>query len=186
MSTEIELKAHIYDSETLRLLLMEKAEYLGAFEKEDSYWYPQLEGAQDLLPYGLRIRKEKCTSSDGEISVIATYKKKEILDGLEINNEREFKVTSASDFEGFLNLAGMAPKKGKRKRGWAFSYKGITAELTEVESLGWFIELEIITDNKKPETLAESRKQLLEFLEDLGIERKAIESRSYLQMLHAL
>ena len=185
MNTEIEMKAHVQDKEALRLLLSEKAEYLGYFEKEDTYWYPQPGGSQALMPYGIRIRKEKRSLPDGSegSAIYATFKRKEVIDGIELNDEREFKVSPASEFEYFLNLAGIHSGKHKQKRGWAFSKRDITAELVEVEGLGWFIELEIITDDKQPDTVSERRKQLLDFFDELGIERTAIESRFYSEIL---
>ena len=38
MAIEIELKAHVKDSDALRITLCGKAECVGSFEKEDTYW----------------------------------------------------------------------------------------------------------------------------------------------------
>jgi adenylate cyclase class 2 len=67
----------------------------------------------------------------------------------------------------------------------------MTVELTEVKGLGWFVELEMISDdedagNTQEETLAAARKKLLDFLAKLGIERNAIESRPYTEMLRGI
>ena len=190
MTTEIELKAHVKEGETLKALLSEKAEYLGAFEKDDTQWYPA--GPSPLSPYGLRLRREKRVFPDGseESSLFATYKIKDIKDGIEANDEREFEIRSqlgqaAEAFEGFLKKTGLEPGAGKRKRGWAFNKEGITAEVTEVEGLGWFVELEILIDGRREEAVVEAKKRLLDFLDSLGIGREAIESRSYLEMLKA-
>ena len=183
MAAEIELKAHVRDSEAMRLMLDKKAEYRGSFEKEDSYWYSG--GPSDLPPSGLRIRREKFTFPDGSAksSVFATFKTKELREGIEINDEQEFEVNPPQAFEEFLGRMGLTQGASKRKKGWAYSYKGINAELAEVEGLGWFMELEIIADNSREETVAEGRKRLLGFLACLGIERDAIESRFYTEML---
>ena len=195
MATEIELKAHVKDSEALKRILFEKTEYLGAFEKKDIYWYPagdHSSRAWNLPPSGLRLRLEKRSYPNGteENATFATYKMKEVRDGIEINNEREFEVrTSPSQgepaFEEFLRRMGLKPGAAKRKRGWAFSLEGITAELVDVEGLGWFVELEILADNSSEETFAEGKKRLLKLLDELGVGREAIEDRFYTEMLRA-
>jgi len=188
MATEIELKAHVQDSEVLRALLDKKAKYRGVFEKEDSYWYPgnpSPAGPPGLPRSGLRIRRENFSFPDGSTksSTFATFKIKEVRDGIEINNEQEFEVNPAQVFEEFLKRMGLKQGIAKKKKGWAYSYEGICAELTEVEGLGWFVELEILADNSLEETVTEGRVRLLDFLACLGIEREAIESRFYTEML---
>jgi len=185
MVTEIELKAHVRDSEALRKILSGKAELNGAFEKRDVYWFgPE---SSTLTVTKLRVRKEKRSFADGtENSVcLVTYKAKEEYHGIEINDELEFEVEPVEAFEAFLKKAGLKPGAGKTKRGWAFVKERITAELVEVDGLGWFIELEILVGakDKSEETITKTRKTLLAFLDDLGIEREAIESRFYLDLL---
>jgi adenylate cyclase, class 2 len=193
LAVEIELKAHIKDSEALKRLLFEKAEYLCAFEKEDTYYFP-LDNS-DIPRSGIRLRGESKTLPDGTIKKTAyvTYKTKEVRDGIEVNNEKEFEVCSAQNspvivFDEFLKMTGLAPGFSKHKKGWAFSKDGINAELLEVEKLGWFLEMEIVVndierDAIKDTAIEEKKKQLLEFLSDLGIEKDAIESRYYSEML---
>ena len=190
MATEIELKAHVHNSEELKLLLSKKAEYLYAFEKRDNYWFAEKPG---LPPSGLRIRTEKRCFPDGneESLTMATYKVKEVRDGIEINDEREFSVEPAFVLEDFLKLLGLKPVRSKEKRGWAFSKNGLTAELAEVKGLGWFVELEIIVTAEGDTVhagntdgiFAQEKKRLLDFLDSLGITREAIESRFYSEML---
>ena len=184
MNTEIEIKAHVGDSEALRILLSGKAEYSHAFEKEDAYWFDgETSGLQALK---LRVRKEKRRPPDGveESRCLATYKSKEVNDGFEVNDELEFEVNPVEEFEQFLHKAGLKPGANKRKRGWAFSKAEITAELVEVEGLGWFIEVEILTDKAGGGNVAEEKEKLLAFLDSLGIERQAVEKRFYLDMLY--
>ena len=195
MVTEIELKAHVQNSEALKLLLQKNAIFLFFFEKNDNYWIqttPYVTKNPPLAPFssGLRIRRERRTLPDGTIESLslATYKIKEVRDGVEINEEREFAVDPASGFEEFLIHMGFVSGISKQKRGCAFSREGISAELLEVKGLGWFLELEIIIEdikagNKREEAAAQAKKRLLAFLDSLGIEREAIESRFYSEML---
>ena len=194
MAVEIELKAHVTNWDALKRLLSEKAEYLWAFEKTDTYWFPEKNSFPWFPPSGLRLRREKrCSKKGTETSLcLVTYKNKEVKDGIEVNDEREFEVSapkrqSAVVFEEFLKKIGLIPGSSKKKRGWAFSREGINAELVEVEGLGWFVELEIIdpihADSDMEAAFTEGKKRLLEFLDFLGIEREAIESRFYTEML---
>ena len=189
MATEIELKAHVKDSDALKGLLGEKADYLYVFEKEDNYFFPS--GFSAHFPSGVRIRSEKRTFPDGQIKTLCfvTYKVKEVRSGIEINDEREFEISTSSghpsaEFREFLIKLELKPGISKGKRGWAFSHEGITAELVEVGRLGWFLELEVINNEKEREdTFTKEKERLLSFLDDLGIEREAIESRYYSEML---
>jgi len=197
MAYEIELKAHVADFEATKRLLFEKAAYKWAFVKDDTYWFPVRtpsernsgEAAADLLPAGVRVRRESRSFPDGkeESFCFVTYKIKEVKDGIEINDEKEIEIRSAScEFEELLRRLGLKINITKRKRGWSFLHNEINAELTEVEGLGWFVELEILADNNREETVVQGRKELMDFLDSLGIERGAIESRYYSEMLRNL
>ena len=205
MTIEIELKAHVKDFEALRLILQKKAEYRSAFEKEDRYWFPGTKSFSGISPIdvvdfplldfpstGLRIRRENRNFPDGTEGsfTFLTYKIKEVRDGIEINDEREFEIRPSSSnngtaIEDLLIRLGLKPGISKRKRGWEFLHENINADLAEVENLGWFVELEILADNNREETIAQERRQLLDFLTSLGIGEEAIESRFYSEMLKA-
>ena len=196
MVMEIELKAHVGNYQALKVLLSQKAKYLGAFEKEDTYWFQGK--ASTLPPSGLRVRREKRGLPDGteKSSTIVTYKNRERRDGIEVNDEHEFEVKPGPEFEGFLKLMGLKPEISKRKQGWAYSWEGICAELVKVDGLGWFVELEIIADgihadgiysaDRQEEVIMQSKDRLLDFLAGLGIAKEAIESRYYTAMLQEL
>jgi len=200
LAVEIELKAHVkndtHDIEALKRLLFEKAEYLCAFEKDDTYYFPL--NPSDIPRSGIRLRGESKTFPDGTVKKTAyvTYKTKEVRDGIEVNDEKEFEVCSARyspviAFDEFLKMTGLVPGFSKHKRGWAFSKDGINAELLEVKKLGWFLEIEIVMDGVEKDSTTETainekKKQLMEFLSDLGIKKDAIESRYYSEMLKEL
>ena len=184
MAAEIELKAHVKDYTALRVLLMEKAELLGAFEKEDRYY---LNTGASLR---LRVRREKRIFPDGteRFYTFLTHKTKELRDGIEANEEREFEIKPVSgsnndDFEFILNSLGLKKDFSKKKKGWAYLKDGINVDLCEVEGLGWFLELELLAGRKTEETLMPAREKLLDLLNELGIAQEKIESRFYSQML---
>jgi adenylate cyclase class 2 len=194
LALEIELKAHVQGNlQNIKRLLSEKAEYMCEFEKEDVYYFPP--GPSDIPRSGVRLRSESRILPDGahEKTVYVTYKTKEERDGIEINDEKEFEVRSSqcgpeTAFNEFLKMAGLQPGFSKHKKGWAFSKDEIKAELLEVEKLGWFLELEIVVNDSevsecKDTVIVEKKERLMEFLSDIGIEKGAIESRYYSEML---
>ncbi|MDR1955529.1 MAG: class IV adenylate cyclase [Treponema sp.] len=189
MRIEIELKAWVTDPEALKRALTtgaSPARFLGNFEKEDTYWYPApgIAGVS-LPPSGIRIRTETHTDAQGMASrkVCITYKTKEVREGIEVNDEREFSVSDVQVFEELLRRLGLEPGIEKHKRGWAWDYAGITVELAHVTGLGWFVELEILADNDRPETVASARARLLALLPCLGIGTDKIETRYYTELL---
>jgi adenylate cyclase class 2 len=74
------------------------------------------------------------------------FKRKEVRDGIEVNDEREFEVSDAAVFGELLSRLGLAVWIRKRKTGEAWTWGGITIELSEIEGLGFFAELEILAD----------------------------------------
>jgi adenylate cyclase class 2 len=182
--TEIELKAHVKNLDTVKSRLETLAVYKGSFEKEDAYWFPQTAGSP-LPPSGLRVRKEKDRTPEGTVSAVVhvTYKIKEVREGMEINDEKEFELSQAAEFEDLITMLGLKKGREKTKKGFAYACKRINAELCEVEGLGWFIELEILSENRDRAAVDRARKELLGFLGALGIGEEALESRYYTEML---
>ncbi|GHV43207.1 hypothetical protein AGMMS49546_24180 [Spirochaetia bacterium] len=196
MAFEIELKAWVDEREKLKKRLNALAQYECAYEKDDTYWIftekvaPDLPFSENIPASGVRVRWEDETDAQGRSSerVLVTYKVKEILDGIEINDEREFEVSNGKVFEELLERLGLCPGSVKKKKGWAWNSAvpgepDVRAELSEVEGLGWFIELEIVANDNSEKTLSEGRNRLLTLLDSLDIPRNRIESRTYTGML---
>jgi len=191
MSVEIELKARLEESETVKQRLSSLGAFLYSYEKYDTYW----NSADCILPSGVRVRREtrKLPDNAGHETILVTYKTKEITDGIEVNDECEFHVSDAGVFEELLGRLGLKPGIKKEKRGWAWqlgqtqaSEAGqppILAELSNVKGLGWFIELEILAKDREEKTVAASRKRLLDLLAALDIADEQIEARPYSAML---
>jgi adenylate cyclase class 2 len=186
MATEIELKAWVDDPEALEGRLSALAGAGTAFEKADAYWTPTGgPPSGSRLPSGVRVRLETREGPAGDLSreCLVTYKVKEVREGLEINDEREFAVSGPAAFEELLRRLGLERGAEKHKQGRAWDCRGITAELSLVRGLGWFVELEIIADNDRKGTLDEARTRLLSLLAELGVPAARIESRYYTEML---
>jgi adenylate cyclase class 2 len=203
---EIELKVRVSDPEGMKKKLSGLGIYECAYEKDDTYWLaggPEGQNAggtrQPSLPApGLRIRRETNTGTNGKVTAfnLVTYKIRDLQDGVEINDEREFEVSGVENFEDLLRRLGLKPETAKHKRGWAWRLgrsetaagpdTEIRAELSDVKNLGWFLELEILTPRGDEKTVAWCREKLLFFLEKLEIPREKIETRPYTEMLKAI
>jgi adenylate cyclase class 2 len=208
VAIEIEIKAHIPDPESQKAVFSRLAGDPRSFEKDDCYWAAPEPAAMGEFPKsGVRVRRETSAYPDGRgiTKKLVTYKSKEIRSGIEVNREREFTLSDEGEdgdvFEELLIRLGLKPGTRKHKAGWAWAYKGITAELCEVQgfnpgasgnsaggsagerNLGWFAELEILAPDDRDETVSAARNRLLELLETAGIPREQIEERYYSEML---
>ena len=186
MATEIELKAHITNPHDIMLKLSRLTAFTGAFNKYDIF-YTSLENP-GISPYGVRVRKQTTVAPNGkqEKTNFVTYKSKVIQDGIEVNDEKEFEVSSSDIFEEFLSRLGFTESIRKHKEGDSFDYDGMTVELTNVESLGWFLELEVLLPERDTKKIDHEKEKLLRFIDRLEIPRESIESRSYTVMLTEL
>ncbi|MCL1927287.1 MAG: CYTH domain-containing protein [Treponema sp.] len=195
-AAEIELKAHVGNSNTCKKTLDVLAGEGTAFSKDDSYWF-----APAVLHYfsGPRVRQE---TKEKSTKTLVTWKNKQKRGELEVNDEHELEVSNGKEFEKLLVLLGLEKQTVKHKQGWSWHYNEITIELCEVsgsvkksfkknspakqgrvKNLGWFLELEIIADDTSDTTIVLARDRLLAVLEQAGVGNENIESRYYTEML---
>jgi len=186
--TEIELKAHISDPDAAEkaVLALPGAQKIGETVKQDVYL--RLEGS----PVRVRLRDENGT-------ITLTYKRKETRNGLEVNDEQECTVSDRKAVEVLLADIGFKPFLTKIKRTRSFtvsdgtgdsgesgeSVPAVTAEISLVEPLGWFLELAILLEEADPEekSIAKARNRLLQVLAGCGVGEESIEHRYYSEML---
>ncbi|MDR2602799.1 MAG: class IV adenylate cyclase [Spirochaetaceae bacterium] len=189
MAYEIELKAWVDDVKQTEARLNKIARFLFSFQKEDVYWYCENKNA---FPSGVRLRNEKQILPEDSVKnrLLITYKTKETRDGVEVNEEKEFRVADGPEnFEEFMERSGFAPGFSKKKTGksWCYDCKdfcgGVTAELTEIDGLGWFLEMEILSEDGSQKTVDLARAILIQLLDDCGVPPEKIESRYYSEML---
>jgi adenylate cyclase class 2 len=200
MAVEIELKIRLDGPETVKQKLSSLGSRCRSYEKSDTYWIAADRNRPfvRLPPSGIRVRREIDADAEGRAgeSALVTYKTREMRDGIEINDEREFAIVGprpdadgAAVFEDLLERLGLEPGIRKEKRGWAWTLDGqppVLAELSLVKNLGWFLELEILADVNDRETIGESQNRLLSLLETLDIPPDRIETRPYSEMLRGL
>ncbi|NLZ69638.1 MAG: class IV adenylate cyclase [Spirochaetales bacterium] len=169
---EIELKAEITNSEAIKLTIDSLVNYVGdPIEKKDIYYKKPGESVPSF-----RIRKENDY-------ILMTTKNNKRVDGIETNEEIEFQV----DMKYFDQTVRFAENLGyeiliyKHKTGWQWIYDTIHVELLYVDTLGWYLELEIVAKDLSQKE--EDVEKLYNFLRLCNIPKSCISNRSYQQML---
>ena len=108
------------------------------------------------------------------------------MDGLECNQELEFHHDNAEDLAVMQDMAALLGYEvfiHKYKRGWSWMCGQVHIELLDVKHLGWFLEMEIISQVDGFEANRPLYDELMRILHDLGCQDGDIESRSYQEML---
>ena len=194
---EIELKAWVDDIPSTEEKINSFAKYIGLTEKRDTYW------RKKNTEIGIRIRQETGKP------IIATWKQKNLRQNdFELNTEREFIIGSTdfakdtipnkknetslksalSNFEDFLKSSDfeISLQKYKSTKTWHHKteeFDLITIEISYVESLGYFIEIEILSEKNDDETVAKAQNCIHQTLQKCGISKEKIETRFYWQLL---
>jgi adenylate cyclase class 2 len=177
--TEIEIKAHVADPAETEKAILKIAAFEKETEKKDTYWKSGAAG--DGKSVKVRFREE------GNQTIV-TYKRKELRGQMEVNDEQEFSISDRAPFEALLADLGLAPYITKNKKTRSFRHTapggtGVTIELSLLEGLGYFIELEILAENPGEEELERARMTLRETLALCGSGEDAVESRFYTELL---
>ena len=178
MSLEVELKAHIDDPRRVQVAVEALSGISAARPVDKDDWYFAASGEPALF----RLRREAGR-------VLFTRKHKRIARGIETNEEFEFEADE-DQFEralAFVRSLDYEVVSRKTKRGLAYSLVwdevlgDCTIELCEVSSLGWFIELEFILEDRA--LVEEAKRALLNALARLEIPESRLEERPYLSLL---
>ena len=188
---EIELKAHIYNREETIKILNTFANYVGFFQKHDSYYKLQKQNSNDFI--SVRIRKE-LSKQEQNISekIYLTYKQKELKntsDGtkIEVNNEKECELSNSETVISILLDTGFYEYLAKSKTVEKFSYQTpsgtATIEICTIPPIGDFIEIEILNDSNNESNVDNIRKEILSILEKCNIPQSQIEEKFYSQLL---
>lgn len=182
---EVELKARISDIQSVKANLSTFASYKKHIDKSDEYFH--LDTTKN--PGGVTVRFRRETYEDGTQSDIFCYKRKEMRDGVEVNDERETVVLDSYPILTMLTDAGFAQTLKKHKISDLYTYQtpyGLcNIEICNVETLGDFLEIEILTSDNDESLIASIKGQIRKILFRCGIEESAIEPRYYKELLLA-
>lgn len=173
MAYEVEIKAHAGESlkEKIDAYTSQTGEEV---IKEDTYY--AFDG--DEVPR-FRIRRENDF-------LLISAKRNHREGGLECNEELEFRHDNTEDQRVMEDMAALLGYKvfiHKYKKGWSWMLSDVHIELLDVKHLGWFLEMEIISDKAGFEDNRDNYDRLYEILASLGVDRSAVEAKSYQEML---
>ena len=190
---EIELKAHLEHPEKIEALLSLIADYSFRCVKVDRYW--------TLGEKAIRIRHEYRADKE---TVLVTHKQKAYIGTIETNRELEFELTAASVpvFTEILESLGMICTAEKQKETKVFvprpdmfpagileDTRSVSAELSLVHPIGYFLEIEVLYTDEGSDTAASERHirnaQIIfdTLLVALEVPQSAIEIRPYTDLI---
>lgn len=179
---EIEIKARAADPDSVRKRLDSFAAFSGSVVRDDTYYtHPKIKNK-------IRFRKE--TGDDG-VQWLVTYKKKENRispDGMttEVNEELETLVQDPVPLVKFLEDSGYEIHLQKHKEVYHWKFEDANIELCLVPPLGWFLEIEILSEKNDADTVAKIQQELKYILLKAGLEEKDIEKKYYSELLREL
>lgn len=186
---EVELKAWIDDPPAVQAALAARFRFAGDYRKEDLYFRLASPAARKAgAPIEFRLRIENGAA-------IVTSKEKRIDGGIEVNRETEFEVSDPLAFEAFARYLGARPFVRKVKVGRLYEAaagqmpggsRPVHLELSAVERLGTFLEIEKLIDSEEPAAIAAARAEIRALLASLGIGPEKIEPRYFIDLLAAL
>ncbi|MFA5570661.1 MAG: class IV adenylate cyclase [Sphaerochaetaceae bacterium] len=173
---EVEVKLHLNEQDIPLLKQSILSLYpLHTFERVDKH---DLYFVHPQYPSKVRLRIEK------EMLHLTTKQKSIDEQGFESNNEIELplEVDKQQKTLLFLSSLGYSYDYEKTKVGFGLHIKELTIEIVEVGPLGWFLEIEILSE-KDESSVTQSKNRLDELLTLLHLDKKSIEQRPYEQLL---
>ena len=178
LNSEIEIKAYVKNYESVINFLYQNAKFKKKYFKKDIYYAKEKSIKEGNIKTSdcIRLRIEH-----GGYTFCS--KERELIDGVEVNKEREIKVTKkrARFIINFLSsLQKYKEYVRKEKKGSAFIYKNALVEVSKIKNLGDFIEIEFLNSN---ETIENQIIQLKSILSEIGISDKDIETEPYINLL---
>jgi adenylate cyclase, class 2 len=171
---EIEIKAAVTAPRELHSRLDRLGTFVRSYRKEDRYYGLSREAPETKF----RLRR------DGD-QWICTRKSKNVRDAVEESVELEFLVSDGALFDQFARDLGYALLFEKQKTGERWEVEGTTVEVSQVNDLGIFVEVELVLDqHASPAERESARTQVRAVLDLLGIPASAIEERTYTRMIY--
>ena len=190
---EIELKAHLEHPEKTEVLLSRIADFSFRCIKTDRYWA--------LGEKTIRVRHELIADKE---TIWVTHKQKQYAGTIETNRELEFELPASSVpvFTEMLESLGMRRTTEKQKDTKVFiphsslfsadileDARSVSAELSVIHPLGYFLEIEVLYSDENSDTAASERhirnaRIIFDtLLAALEIPQSAIEVRPYNELL---
>jgi adenylate cyclase class 2 len=177
---EIEIKGWVDDYDALKTRLDREAELVGNDQKRDLYYGPEDKGAGRVDLAEDNVFRLRNTSGRW----LVTAKVRHFDPHVEISDEVEFEVSCASSFRAFARYLGYRPFVVKRKVTRSYRIGDATVELSRIDPLGDFLEVErLLEGDADPHEIKEAAQEVKALLLQLGIRESRIEPRPYIDML---
>jgi adenylate cyclase class 2 len=180
MAYEIEVKAWIEDPAALKQHLADISTAVKDYTKEDVYFRapvpPATGGASAAHPLEYRLRRQGGQN-------ICTFKEKTIHDGVEVSREVEFTVSDADAFEELALRSGAKVFARKKKTGSVYALPDANVEVSHVDGLGDFVEIEKIVESTEETEHRRAQQTVRRILSSLGVDEARIEARPYTTLL---
>lgn len=167
---EIEMKARVLNKEKLLKQLTKELGKPILSIKEDTYFKYNLLG----VTKNVRIR---CSEKETYL----TFKEKNIVDGLEINEENETTISDPYVMERLIIQMGGIKFFKKIKTVSKFTCGFFTIECCDVNSIGTFLEIETVVETN--ENVQNIKKEILDLFTRFNIGHECIEGRSYIDLI---
>lgn len=176
MAYEVEMKAWVDDWPGLEAVIRQRCVFQRAFRKTDRYFRLRSPLRRLVSRTRFRLRID-------DRATYVTYKDKRLRGSAEINLEREFAVDDTDAFVELASRLGFAEFYGKVKEGLRFAYDDLVVEISRVEGLGAFLEVEYLDENSDASVHGLAADRISAFIADCGIDPSRIEPRPYQQLL---
>lgn len=187
---EIELKAHVLSKEKTATKLNSFAQYKAHIEKHDVYWLLGMSENQTHTGITVRIREEQYTTNNKKVKkrILVTHKRKQLKydnnqKAYEVNEEYEFTLKDKTPFEVILQDSGYHIQLVKSKITDTWKYDKATLELSTVENIGDFLEIEFLSETNDENTVSLYQAKLFELLQKSGLSENDIENRYYSEII---
>ena len=112
---------------------------------------------------------------------MVTFKQPGQAGGLEVNEEVEFAVDNAHAFFRFADRFGFEPFVVKRKRSRVYRRGRVKIELNQVDYVGHFAEIEVMSSAEADVPLA--RAEIAQVMGQLGLDQSDLEPRRYIDLI---
>ena len=163
---ELKLKIKVEDLLEVRERVRQTAKFIEKTNFIDTFF-----SKSDKKIYQLRVRSTKTR----RVTSLKLFLKS---NKVQKNAIYDFEA-NPNDFIEFLETIGFKPCLLLRKVSEIYQYKEVTIELTQIERMGNFAELIILSDEKREK---EDEKKLFELSKLLGLDKKTEDLRYYTEI----
>lgn len=172
---EVESKIRVDDVKEARRKIKQIAKFVKSEEKVDDYY---------SLEKGRYPKKSLRVRDKGKKREVNFKQWRSYRQGIWAKKEVEFEVSDLRNFFDLLDDFGFRKWMSKKKKTELYRTKdGVSIELNYVEKLGWFIEIEMLCNEKNVDS---ARKRIRKIMDELGVKKSFVEKRGYTKMLWVL